>query len=951
MHHKQIKISNFNIYYSPVVDPRCVADKGAQITIGDMHANSMKFIKFLVKHDILRIDREDYRFLSCVYNIPLDELTPENYATFWKIIEDAEVNPEAKLATARLIGDEFGDRGEGDHFTFPIAYKLGISEIPWVSCLSNHVISLIRCYEKNWEFTAVDVTEDSCRSILVLQQCIERDIISREKVDHIIRKYYLPNLRISDYAIHDRGKLTHFMHASFDDGMVINIARQLGVNYDETSTESEKNSLDKIQEVFKNEYVMKGKISTLLDVIEDEYTLQDAVRKKVNNKEKTTAVFDSVWNREKDNLKRKSNKIYVNGHSLVEKSEVVPDNVVELDNLLGKRSFYPDSYQRQDLYEVFYTHDTQEMSNAFALEVSAITIYPEIEKIFGQQSLEILLRHKEIYSRVQIQCLNDFLGSADSVEIWNRLFKDDNKLCTQFVNKLKGTYELWDVMFLLKKHNILNADNFKTLLGNSRNSETLYQILLLLQHCNLLNTENNIQPILKLKNDLKCVHDYLIELIQYNGPDNIDLGKNFNKITNDFNELSLHVDKLKAMNTICIVYQAFKSELTDDYFEKYMLTTGEQKLRLITKDVETGRLAELFAELETDYFSDVNEVDENSSSHSDSDTDEEDDDVKDEHLNDYDYDDVDIDVNVNLSPTNYGDDVDSQTLAFMLGIYGFDQIFISVLFKEMNFSGKRDEIQKCLLELLTYEEDIQNIINIKSLKELLMSSDAMIALEAIWPVIKSGKLACLSKVLGSNVAAEIIEFSKITVDLLGSITLDQLLYIASIDDHRFQFICGLSEELQAKNIWDVKKYDFIFKNTGLAQVLYTVALLLKNNLTDNLWDVLVKFSDRINSGFYYHMEGVLNNSGLHAGEDELIAEITAYFGVLSQMQNTSIEAIHISTSAVVSDADSVSTLIPISATASLTPLSLFRPVSNLPLYLHDNEVENNREIYVGNLKS
>ncbi len=114
MHHKHAEVRYFNIYYNQIIDPRLIADKGAEITIGDLHANSRKLIAALVKHRILKLSVEEQLLLSHIYLTNLNQLTKEMYDRYCLIIATAPIHPEAREAFIRLIGDETGDRGVAD---------------------------------------------------------------------------------------------------------------------------------------------------------------------------------------------------------------------------------------------------------------------------------------------------------------------------------------------------------------------------------------------------------------------------------------------------------------------------------------------------------------------------------------------------------------------------------------------------------------------------------------------------------------------------------------------------------------------------------------------------------------------------------------------------------------------------------------------------------------------
>src|SRR4029078_13592650 len=192
----------------------------------------LKLIAALLKHEILEISPNDLKELAQIYLTPLENLTKQDYQRFCDIIANAKVFPDARNALIRFIGDELCDRGMGDHFMLQIFKKLSKENIPWVACLSNHPISLIRCYEENRnKFTPTDLKKKFAYSIQALQACIDKGIISIEEVREWIEIYYLPHLKIADYTINPENRLTHYLHAPFDDELIAELAEQFDLTY------------------------------------------------------------------------------------------------------------------------------------------------------------------------------------------------------------------------------------------------------------------------------------------------------------------------------------------------------------------------------------------------------------------------------------------------------------------------------------------------------------------------------------------------------------------------------------------------------------------------------------------------------------------------------------------------------------------------------------------------
>ena len=49
-----------------------------QVTIGDMHGNTLKFIYFLIKFNVIDMEASDYIKIDAIYNKEVNELTKED---------------------------------------------------------------------------------------------------------------------------------------------------------------------------------------------------------------------------------------------------------------------------------------------------------------------------------------------------------------------------------------------------------------------------------------------------------------------------------------------------------------------------------------------------------------------------------------------------------------------------------------------------------------------------------------------------------------------------------------------------------------------------------------------------------------------------------------------------------------------------------------------------------
>ncbi len=136
-----------DIYQRPIMDEMHKADMNIGITIGDLHGNAIKLIFLLVKHGIVtNMSNEDYNRLVEIYKTDVDSLTKEDLDEFNQIVQGMDINNKAMI---RLIGDELGDRGLGDHYTLMVLNKLHQAKTPLEILYSNHGGAFIDYSEMN----------------------------------------------------------------------------------------------------------------------------------------------------------------------------------------------------------------------------------------------------------------------------------------------------------------------------------------------------------------------------------------------------------------------------------------------------------------------------------------------------------------------------------------------------------------------------------------------------------------------------------------------------------------------------------------------------------------------------------------------------------------------------------------------------------------------------------
>lgn len=320
MTHSLIEKPGIDIYTCPQAD----VTNATQISIGDLHANSMLMMYFLVTNGVIKISDEKYEQLKNIYL--KEELTKSDIEAFDKIIDELEIGEKPLI---RLIGDEICDRGSNDYFIFKILDKLNKSGVQTEILLSNHGIEFMIPYEKKQELYAPNIGFGlQARSMDNMRALIENGIIAKEQVDTLVKGSYLPNLKLISYTL-DGNNITIYSHAGIGLETIRSLAKKFktdGVVYKDDTAENLARTIEAINTVF-DKHVKAGTVHTLTEHLTA--PTQDAER---------DPVTFLIWNRKYYKLDREQEHngyqmFYAHGH---DSGEPTQKNIINLDNTLGK---------------------------------------------------------------------------------------------------------------------------------------------------------------------------------------------------------------------------------------------------------------------------------------------------------------------------------------------------------------------------------------------------------------------------------------------------------------------------------------------------------------------------------------------------------------------------------------------------------------------------------------
>lgn len=290
-------------------------DDGAEMTIGDLHANTMTLICLLTRHGIITNMTEDkYNRLRDIYKKPVTE---QEVAKFEEIINDLEFKT---TCTIRLIGDEFADRGNNDLFTILLFKKMNKATVPYEILLSNHGFCFISAVLQD----TYTIREDQRTSVTNLKLCLKNEDYAK----NFILTDYLPEVKLLSYTIDETNKsISIYSHAPIGLENIQNIANAFGIGYNDSDINGLTSTIDQINTEWQKRLMNTESRTTLFN-------------------EFLTAVDKNpfhflMWNRRLKILKRPAKLHehdydiqFVHGHTTPEEKQ--PDHIVCLDGNLGK---------------------------------------------------------------------------------------------------------------------------------------------------------------------------------------------------------------------------------------------------------------------------------------------------------------------------------------------------------------------------------------------------------------------------------------------------------------------------------------------------------------------------------------------------------------------------------------------------------------------------------------
>jgi hypothetical protein len=240
-----------NIHAYPKTTP---VVEGSQITIGDLHGNALKFLFFLIKHEIVSCDEKQYTSFKEIYQKDTNDLTPEELSSMKTICEQLIVKNKHKIC---LLGDELADRGQNDYFMLLLFAKLHKESVPMDILLSNHGYTFIESLEKDQGFYSGNPWGDRVygRSIHQMQDLINAGMLDKEEIKEIAKTAYLPHLKLLSYTIDSINEITLYHHACIDEEVIAKITDTMVVDFNANTVKELSGTIDAINFSFQKKWV------------------------------------------------------------------------------------------------------------------------------------------------------------------------------------------------------------------------------------------------------------------------------------------------------------------------------------------------------------------------------------------------------------------------------------------------------------------------------------------------------------------------------------------------------------------------------------------------------------------------------------------------------------------------------------------------------------------------
>lgn len=340
MHRLLVKESDVDLSVPPGKGKRVMSGSVelAELTIGDLHANAMKFIFFLVTEGVFKISPDVYVTLWDLYQTPMDQVTEETFTRFAAILHE-DVSVLRKGTLVRLIGDELSDRGENDFFVLMVFEALVSKGVKFEILFSNHGADFLnhfnyikKCFAFSDSFICVpskttpyapQIDPLFTNSSRRLEISLEEGFINVEELSEKVDLFYVPYIKLISFSLDkSNNEITIFSHAPIDLADIKGLSLYFDVPYNDRSIVTFGEMIDAINGKTKPDQLYPHCSPYHFD-----------------KHERFHPIYRCAWNRCLTDLNRPAihpngfKMHWVHGHDPLCESD---DHITNLDNELGK---------------------------------------------------------------------------------------------------------------------------------------------------------------------------------------------------------------------------------------------------------------------------------------------------------------------------------------------------------------------------------------------------------------------------------------------------------------------------------------------------------------------------------------------------------------------------------------------------------------------------------------
>lgn len=188
---------NVDIHVMPTVHNVLKGMPGDEILIGDLHANSMKFFYFLIRHGVISgLEEEEYQELVTICTKRADELTKSELEYLKLLLAGLTYNPDVVV---NLGGDNIFDKYKSPDFIVMLIVKALLNHgVTVKNYISNHDVEFAELSELGLvddDLRAPRLSTKDCHSSRETAILLKRELITKQELLDLYNGYYKTTFR------------------------------------------------------------------------------------------------------------------------------------------------------------------------------------------------------------------------------------------------------------------------------------------------------------------------------------------------------------------------------------------------------------------------------------------------------------------------------------------------------------------------------------------------------------------------------------------------------------------------------------------------------------------------------------------------------------------------------------------------------------------------------------